>query len=256
MDTDINYRAKKLNTHRILHYTSLTSTNDVLEGLSKEGKLKDGDVVLADFQTEGRGMRGNSWDSEAEKNLLFSIYLDKLNLLAEEQFYVSKLISICLGETLKRFCSPNEVKIKWPNDILLNNKKCSGILIQLSIRNNKVQNAIAGIGLNVLQTIFPKDLMATSILKETEKTVMKETLLDSFLQNLDGLRYLLTDKNWEEIDKRYHTSLWCLNQFRTYTDHNNVFQACLRSVGRDGRAEFEFANGDKQLYAIKEISPA
>ena len=143
------YIANKLFNDKIsIYVTECLSTNDFLTNLLKRNKIREGDSVVTDYQRKGRGQRNNKWSSEKGSNILFSFLLSP-NLIVSHQFYLHVIISNAIIESLKKI---NVVgKIKWPNDIYVNNKKIAGILIESFISGKKVQNSIIGIGVNLNQ---------------------------------------------------------------------------------------------------------
>jgi BirA family biotin operon repressor/biotin-[acetyl-CoA-carboxylase] ligase len=159
------------------------STNEYSKKLIKKGPVEEGTVILADFQTKGKGQKDGYWESEKGKNLTFSIILYPNFLDIQKQFYLSMSISIGIVEFLSHLSVKS--KIKWPNDICINNKKVAGILIENSIKRNIISSSIIGIGINVNQTEFKSSAPnPTSLYLELNKTFdIKNTyhLLISYL---------------------------------------------------------------------------
>ena len=129
--------------------------------------FKEGLVVTANFQTSGNGQRGKSWESSIGDNLLISIVIEP-NILTKNQFLLSKCVALALYDLLTLYT--DDVSIKWPNDILINDKKIAGILIQNKVKSDKISHSVIGIGLNINQMVF-KDYLpkATSILSDSSK---------------------------------------------------------------------------------------
>ena len=120
----------------LLHLPSVDSTNNYAKNYIAKSSPIDGTVILADEQFAGRGQSGNIWLSEAGKNLTFSIIYQTSFLLATEQFYLNMAISLGISAALASILLPDSdlsVKIKWPNDIYVQNKKIAGILIENTI---------------------------------------------------------------------------------------------------------------------------
>ena len=135
----------------------ITSTNDYLAHLCKESKAKEFYTVIAESQTKGKGQRGNSWESEAGKNLTFSIFVrHHPDLKAQDQFALSDLTAQSVVEFLSRYDITSRVKL--PNDIYIGMDKICGILIENTLRGNSLYSSIIGIGLNVNQTEFDPSL--------------------------------------------------------------------------------------------------
>ena len=109
-------------------------------------------VVWTSFQTAGRGQAGNSWESEAGKNLLFSMRLTKPQIAIHKQFAITMITSLAVLNVVKQLLPDSDATIKWPNDIYVGNEKICGILIESTIADKEIKEAIVGIGLNLNQT--------------------------------------------------------------------------------------------------------
>lgn len=150
----------------------------------------EGTVISTYNQTLGRGQIGRIWDSGKDQNLSFSIVLYPSHILAQNQFELNMLISCSLVSTLESLLS-QKVYIKWPNDIIVDDKKIAGILIQSILTQNTIRSAVCGIGLNVLQNHFnEKDYSATSL----------QSLMPDGLFVLD----ILENKICEEVLNNYY----------------------------------------------------
>ena len=143
---------------KITHFKNIESTNQYLQRLLDEGIDITDNIVVADFQTSGKGQGSNVWQSEDGMNLLFSIALDMSFLKAENQFLLTQMISVAMIDVLKKYLPEESLFIKWPNDIYFNDKKIAGILIKNEIKGMMLGTSIIGIGLNVNQTYFDKSL--------------------------------------------------------------------------------------------------
>ena len=137
----------------IIKLNAIDSTNTYLRQLSMTEVVEDFTVVTANHQTNGRGQMGTQWDSQVSKNLMVSVFKDVSHLDLECNFYISIVVSLSILEALKTFNIKN-LKVKWPNDILSENKKIGGILIENIIKQTKLNATIIGFGLNVNQTQF------------------------------------------------------------------------------------------------------
>ena len=138
---------------RIIKLNAIDSTNSFLRQLSNEELVEDFTVVVTEHQTNGRGQMGTQWESQNGKNLMFSVFKHVSGLDVVSHFYLSMTVSIAVFEALKTF-QIKGLKIKWPNDILSEQQKLCGVLIENVIKQNQLQSSIIGIGINVNQTIF------------------------------------------------------------------------------------------------------
>ena len=139
-----------------IHLNETHSTNSYLrELIMREKEQPEGTVVITDYQTAGRGQKGNSWESERGKNLTFSILLHPNHIPPGKQFILSQLISIAIVGVLKKY--DRHFTIKWPNDIYWKEKKIAGMLIEVDLTGSSLSNAIIGIGININQRHFKSD---------------------------------------------------------------------------------------------------
>ena len=149
----------------IVYLDEIESTNSYAIELIKDDSCRNAFVISADFQSAGKGQRLSSWMSDKYKNILLSIVI-KSPVNISYPFYLTALSSLCLIDLLE-YIGIDDISIKWPNDILVDNKKIAGILIENKMRSNKILNTVIGIGLNVNQSKFPNfDREATSIINE------------------------------------------------------------------------------------------
>ncbi|MBP5136693.1 MAG: biotin--[acetyl-CoA-carboxylase] ligase, partial [Paludibacteraceae bacterium] len=163
----------------IIHLKSVESTNDYLTRLIATEEVAEGTVVMADFQTAGRGQTGNTWESAKGENLLFSMALFP-DIPASSSFLLSQVVSLALIDTLDSFSIPDS-HIKWPNDIYVGDNKLAGFIIDQTVLGDKVSSAVAGIGLNVNQKDFPSELPnATSMALISGETFRLKDVLKVF----------------------------------------------------------------------------
>ncbi|MEG8947083.1 biotin--[acetyl-CoA-carboxylase] ligase [Rosettibacter firmus] len=174
-----------------IYCDEVDSTNTML--LTNNEFNRDGTVLLAEYQSKGRGRKNRTWVSNAGQNLTFSILLKgdfkekKINLIN-----LASSLSVAQSlETLYQF----DVELKWPNDVLVNKKKIAGILIESSSKGNKINKIVIGIGINVNQPNFPGkyDIQPTSVRKEFKAIVSREKLLSDVLNNFENNLQLVKD---------------------------------------------------------------
>ena len=131
------------------------STNRYLTQKCDTEKVDEYTTVCADYQTAGKGQRGNRWESERGKNLMFSLVLYPVFLEARRQFLLSQIAALAVKEELEEWAT--DISIKWPNDIYWQEKKICGLLIENELASNGIARCIIGIGLNINQEIFRSD---------------------------------------------------------------------------------------------------
>ena len=237
-----------------LWYSDTESTNDLAHNAIKNNTA-NGTVFTTDNQIRGRGQRNNGWESEPSKNLTFSIVLYPDFLKVEEQFLLSKAISVAVVDFLKE-CRLTS-KIKWPNDIYVGDKKVTGILIEHSITGNSIKSSIVGVGLNVNQKVFVSDAPnPTSILLELniEKELDREKSLQRLLFLFEQRYKALMIRDFANIEKDYSVHLYRYNEFYQYVSNSNKFNAKIVGISNIGELILETEQGEQKKFGFKEIA--
>jgi len=185
--TEINFYLKtKIIGQNLVSFHSVKSTNDIASQVA--GDYPDESVVItSEKQTLGRGRLGRSWHSPEKVGAYISIIITpKISL--EKAPGLSVMTALAAAETFEKYC-PGKVKIKWPNDILLGNRKVAGVLTELYTKNNKIDYVVVGIGINVNQKPpdFPQNLRktATSLRQVVGKKINRAELTAEFLNNFE-----------------------------------------------------------------------
>nr|WP_321358462.1 biotin--[acetyl-CoA-carboxylase] ligase [uncultured Draconibacterium sp.] len=235
----------------IIVFNELDSTNNYAKQLVKE-KAAQGTVVLAHYQESGRGQVGNFWESERNKNLLFSVILYPGFLDAGKQFYISKVVSLALSDVLKQHL--NDVKIKWPNDIYVGERKIAGILIENTVKGIALDSSIVGIGVNVNQEQFlsnaPNPVSMKQLLK---KEFDIQDILKAFLQKLENYIEILREGRLEKVDAEYFQSLFRNEGLYPYRKDGKEFSARIAGIGSFGQLQLEESDGNVTEYMFKEV---
>lgn len=231
-------------------YTKQThSTNVLLWEMIREKSLPEGFVVQTDFQTAGKGQIGNSWESEAGRNLLFSMVLYPQRVTVDNQFLLSQLVSLGIKKALDEYT--DGITVKWPNDIYWNDKKLVGILIENSLQGTKIKSSVIGIGLNVNQKVFVSNAPnPVSLLQITGKRQNRKLLLGKICRNI---MELYAELNLSEIRTAYAEALYRKDGFHTYSTETETFQARIISVHSDGQLELETKLGERKGFYFKEV---
>ena len=142
---------------KIIHKEITGSTNQDIKELAMQGAA-EGIVVCADMQSAGRGRRGRSWLSEKGDSLLFSMLL-RPDIAPDKASQITLLMALAVTRSLRE-CYGFEAMIKWPNDILINEKKVCGILTEMNLNKTEIASIIIGSGVNVNQENFPEEISA------------------------------------------------------------------------------------------------
>jgi BirA family biotin operon repressor/biotin-[acetyl-CoA-carboxylase] ligase len=228
------------------------STNNYANQLVVTKAAEEGTVVLAQFQKSGKGQKGNTWESEAGKNLLASFILHPVFLKAADQFYISKIISLSIAEILQS--KTKDITIKWPNDIYVGNRKIAGILIENSVLVPNIETAIAGIGLNLNQEIFVSDAPNPVSLKQlTGKDYEIQQFADDLFVAVEKWYGKLQSCKFTEIDTVYHGSLFRMKEWAHYSADGKIFEAKIIGTGKFGQLQLEHRDGKITEHFFKEV---
>mgnify|MGYP001488904810 FL=1 len=190
--------------NKIIRYKKLDSTNSLLSNLVRDEKIKDNLVIVADFQTKGRGQIEKKWYSEENKNLLFSIYIKPDNVSINQKSYFNIITSLAIIYSLKKFIKTSSIEIKSPNDILVDGRKISGILIETSIFKRKIKSLVIGVGININQKVFPfKENNPISMFQILKHNVDRNLILNLFLEFFSDLFVYFKNKDYDYLDNKY-----------------------------------------------------
>ena len=240
---------------KIFHFDEINSTNVWLYDKMAENADISDMVAVAAHQTAGRGMDKNRWESEAGKNLLFSIALNVKFLEAENQFKISQAVSVAIVETLSQYVDNQQLFIKWPNDIYFGDKKLVGMLIQNTIEGQMMGTTIIGIGLNVNQLQFSKDIPNPISLKMiTGKDFDLENLLNSLITNIkNAVESLRSEKNREDINSKYISKLYRYQKWAEFVYQNQVKTLIITGFDKYGRLLLHDKEGAEIVCDVKEL---
>lgn len=236
-----------------IHCTEVSSTNDKAIELLQTN-VPEGTVLTALHQTQGRGQSGNVWHSESGKNVLFSVVLYPKFLQVQEQFYLTMAMALALQKTVMHFVQDKSVQIKWANDILVQGKKISGMLIENQIAGNKWQSSVVGIGINVNQSLFEPDIQhkTTSCIIETGKKTELSQWYTVLCEHTEHYYLKLKNQGLEQIKADYTQNLAGYHEHRNFIVNNQIVQGIILGVDKQGKLAVQ--HQDKiAYYAIKEI---
>lgn len=236
----------------LIHISETNSTNSYLQTFCAKEKTEEFTTVAADYQTSGRGQRGNSWESEPHKNLLFSFVLFPEFLEARRQFLISQIVSLAIKEELDTYT--DDVSIKWPNDIYWKDKKICGILIENDLTGTHIARSILGIGININQKTFISDAPNPISLKQiTGQEYDATSILKAVMQRIRNYYSLLKQGDITPIIQRYQNALFHKNGIYSYCDAEGEFKAEIIGVEPDGHFLLQDENGKIRRYVFKEV---
>jgi len=234
-----------MTSENFLWFEQLSSTNKTAwQYIDKQS----GFCIATGFQSSGRGQAGNSWTSEPNKNLLAS-YIFSLDIKPAECFAISMITSLAVVSLLKSYGCTAE--IKWPNDIIVDNKKIAGILIENIVSGDKVEKSIIGIGLNLNQTEFAGLPNATSLKFILKKEFDIQTVARE-LQHCLITEFENNKKPSQELKKSYFELLFRKDR-AMYRDNNSTFEGKIIDIDFDGALKIQKSDNCTESYYFKEV---
>lgn len=236
-----------------IHINATTSTNSTLEVLCNQNSLPELTCVYTNYQSAGRGQRGNSWESEDGANLLFSIVFFPHFLEANRQFLLSQVNALALQESLSKYTE--NIRVKWPNDIYWKDLKLCGTLIENDLLGMHLNHSIVGTGVNLNQKKFLSNAPnPVSLSQITGQTYCIETILHEILERTASYYELLKQGKDELITSRYFDVLYRREGYHTYRDKDGQFNARIVDIQPTGRLILEDTEGHIRPYLFKEVA--
>ena len=222
----------------IHQFEVLDSTNDLAKNLANNRQIFDREIIVANQQNKGRGRLNRQWVSP-QGNLYFSLVLQP-KIAIEKIPQMSLVVIVILNLAVQKIAKNFQLKIenKWPNDLLINNKKVAGILLESINYNNICEYLIIGIGINI--NSFPPDLSnIADKLQNYFPTITAEEMLEKFLDEFDILY-----KNWRDFGFKNFRQLWRqnaynLNQEITIKPNNNETRGIFKDIDDEGNLLLE-----------------
>lgn len=234
--------------YRIHTFDELVSTNDT----ASENIYIDGDVIVAKFQSSGRGQRGNKWVSKGGENLMFSLLLEPQYIMVNQQFLISMAAAVAVRRAVESY-GVEGVEVKWPNDIMVRGEKIAGILIEHFFSSAYLSRTIVGVGINVGQTDFPEDAgNPTSLHLLGASSATSEEALERFLQHFSEVYNMAEEQLLEE----YLGGLYRRVGEYKFEDKSGEFEASIHSINPHSGEMTLQVSGTNELrsYYFKEVS--
>lgn len=226
------------------------STNSVTLELSQKQDLPEGTIIITNHQFRGRGQQGNAWISEQGKNLTFSIVLKPTFLAIKDHFALNMVVSLGVRDFVHSKL-PSKAFVKWPNDVLLDERKVCGILIENQIQGNGFTNSIAGIGLNVNQGGFHLNNAISLSMASGQKYELQGSL-EELCGYIEKWYVTLRQKGVERVRESYLTTLFGLGQSRFFRSKEREFEGVINGVDDHGRLMIQ-ENGNIHHFSNKEV---
>lgn len=232
-----------------IHKDAIPSTNTYARELIDGGELlPEMTLITTDDQSNGRGQKGNSWESEVGKNLTFSIVCHPDFVLPSRQFILSQAIALAVC------CVDEQLQVKWPNDIYFEDKKISGTLIECDLQGKHIGNCIIGTGVNVNQTVFRSDAPNPISLKQIYgKDFNREAILEKVLDGFGLFYEMIREGRQDEIQQKYLEKLYRRTGWYEYEDADGPFKAEFVDIEPTGHLLLRKESGVVKRYEFKEV---
>ena len=216
-------------------FEETTSTNDVIEKLARDG-VREGAVVFAESQTNGRGRLGRKWMSPTHKGLWFSILL-RPELSPQETTRLTVASATALRRAIKNVTGIS-AEIKWPNDLLIGGKKVVGILTEMSAEVDRVRHVILGIGVDVNQDAneFPPELrkLATSLKIEAGAEISRAELATEIMRELDADYARICGGKFAHLADEWETGCLTVGRNVSVQMGSQLIRGCAEALDDDG----------------------
>jgi len=226
------------------HFYKIGSTNTAAMAAAAED-APEGSVFLAEEQTAGRGRGANSWQSPRSTGIYCSVLL-RPSLPPSEVLTLSLAAGLAVQDAIQQVDARVAADLKWPNDVLINGKKVCGILTEMNAEATRVRYIVVGIGINVNQASFPKDLPATSLRLVTGSEWSRVELIAALLKSLDReYRQLRNDSDAREsIPRRFaENSSWVLGKRVRIEENGSEFEGTTEGLDPRGFLQVRTAHG-------------
>lgn len=232
----------------IFIYDEIKSTNDIAYMLAEKSS-PEGTIVIAESQSGGRGRRGRKWISFPGQSLSFSVIL-KPEIPIESAAGITLVMAVSLSDTLHDF-SVHKHSIKWPNDILINSKKISGILTELKTASGRIDFIIAGTGINIgtIKNLLPPELhgIASSIYDETGIIINRINFMQKLLLNIENRYKEFISSGLEGIISSWKENSDMAGKRVSVTNADGVIEGTVTGINESGSLVLETGQGRLEI---------
>lgn len=236
---------------KIIRLKEIDSTNRYLKQLPDEEEAEM-TVVVADYQSAGKGQGVHTWESEAGKNLLFSIKVHPHWVPVRRQFVLSMVGALAIKDALDSYME--EITLKWPNDVYWKDQKISGTLIETAIDSKGIKTCIFGVGVNINQELFTSDAPnPVSLAQILGHEVDKEEVLQKIIEAFQRYYELLRRADYMDVSGIYHLALYRRKGYHWYEDKDGKFEGAFVEVEDDGHLILHDKKGVIRSYAFGEL---
>lgn len=237
---------------QLLWLPACASTNTEAQALIVQNRASDGCTVITDFQTAGRGQRGNHWEAAPAENLMLSVVWQPTFLAAAQQFLLSQAVALGLHDWASALLGTSpKLKLKWPNDLYYGDQKLGGVLIENSLSGTKIQHSVIGIGLNINQQQFALPT-ATSFSQLTGRSYAREALAARLLECLERRYLQLRAGQVGQLRQAYLQALYRYQETHLFSVEGRQVSGQIVGVEEDGRLALALGN-ELRRFGMQEI---
>ena len=225
----------------IIELDTIDSTNNYAMQLIDADTAQPGMTIVTREQTQGKGQRGRKWVDVPGQSLLMSLITVPQYSLSD-QFVFNAAATTAIVDVLQKLSENWNVSIKWPNDIIINDKKAGGILIENILRGSSWIYAIIGFGLNIKQAAFPDELpFATSLKIASGKDFETATIRDLLREKI--LEYTDTQAPASEVMDRYNSHLYRKGKPQSFGNETGEWEATILHANANGTLQVQLMDG-------------
>ena len=231
----------------VIELDTIDSTNNYAMRLIDADTAQPGLTIVTDVQTSGKGQRGKVWLDTFGESLLMSMVI-RPEYCLDDQFAFNMAVSLAIADYLQEIYENWDIRIKWPNDIIINDKKAGGILIENVLRGSQWAYSVVGLGLNVLQQDMPSDIpFATSLRIESGKSFVIFDLVSGIREKIFSYIVNKPDPDW--LLRLYNESLYRRNDLQRFRIGKDEFTAKINYATPDGRLQLCMSDGNTINYS-------
>lgn len=240
----------------MVYFEQTDSTNLRIKELAKAG-APHGTLVAADMQTAGRGRRGHVWVSPCGDNIYMSLLL-RPEISPDRASMLTLVAALSMADGI-RSCTEEKIRvqIKWPNDLVINGRKAAGILTEMSVGTAGIRYVVVGMGINVNQTVFSRDIAetATSVRLETGSDTDCAQLIAAILENMENnYELFLKTEDLSGLMERYSALLITRERDVTVLGENGSYKAYAEGIDPEGRLIVITEDGRRKKICAGEVS--
>lgn len=236
-------------------FEEIDSTNTKAKQLAETG-ASSGTLVVSNMQTSGKGRRGRHWDSPSDTGVFMTLIL-KPNMNPSKASMLTLVMALAVVKACNEIVESSSCYIKWPNDIVLNNKKICGILTEMSAEMDYINHIVIGIGINANVASFPEELKekATSIKIENENEVKRALLINRILVHFEQeYETFMQNKSLKEQLQEYNKFLINKDKEVTIIEHSNQYQGVALGIDEAGELLVKKEDGKVEAVYAGEVS--